>query len=246
MFIKPSRSILFIPNQFFCPRRIALRAFASLFMFVFLSMLNMTLYAQEKLIRDSSYEKVISERSAKIVNTLNISDSVIYIKVKDQIKQQYFQLSQIHDQYNLAVNNIKTSSSSKDSINGALLMEVDKKSICLKQLHDHFIVQITDLISAIDLDKIKDGMTYKILPLTWHAYTDMLQNLTQEQKEQMYKWLLEARELAMDEGSSEKKHEVFGKYKGKINNYLSAAGYNMKKEGEDWAKRIEASTKKTN
>ncbi len=207
-------------------------------------MLNIHLYAQQKNITDSAYEKVITERSAKIVNTLNISDSVIYKKVKDQIKNQYFQLSQIHDQYNLAVNDIKKNSSSKDSINGALLMEVDKKSICLKQLHNHFIVQLAELISATDLDKIKDGMTYNILPLTWHAYTDMLQNLTQEQKSQMYKWLLEARELAMDQGSSEKKHEVFGKYKGKINNYLSAAGYNMKKEGEDWAKRIEASRKK--
>jgi hypothetical protein len=31
---------------------------------------------------------------------------------------------------------------------------------------------------------------------------------------------------------------VFGKYKGRINNYLSAAGYDMKKEGEEWQKRI--------
>ncbi|MFM2327692.1 MAG: hypothetical protein RIR31_1894, partial [Bacteroidota bacterium] len=79
------------------------------------------------------------------------------------------------------------------------------------------------------------------------AYMDMLQNLTSAQKDKMYNWLLEARELAMDEGSSDKKHEVFGKYKGKINNYLSAAGYDMKKEGEDWAKRIKAAkeTKQT-
>jgi hypothetical protein len=56
----------------------------------------------------------------------------------------------------------------------------------------------------------------------------------------MYGWLVEARELAMDEGSSEKKHAVFGKYKGRINNYLSAEGYDMKKEGEDWGKRIQA------
>ena len=42
----------------------------------------------------------------------------------------------------------------------------------------------------------------------------------------------------MDAESSNKKHEWFGKYKGRINNYLSAAGYNMKKEGEEWQKRI--------
>jgi hypothetical protein len=65
-----------------------------------------------------------------------------------------------------------------------------------------------------------------------------LPNLTAEQKEKIYGWLVEARDIAMDQGSSEKKHAVFGKYKGRINNYLSAAGYDMKKEGEAWQKRI--------
>jgi hypothetical protein len=64
--------------------------------------------------------------------------------------------------------------------------------------------------------------------------------LTSEQKATIYDWLKEARELAMDGESSDKKHAVFGKYKGRINNYLSAAGYDMKKEGEEWAKRIQA------
>jgi hypothetical protein len=32
----------------------------------------------------------------------------------------------------------------------------------------------------------------------------------------------------MDEGTSDEKHKVFGKYKGRINNYLAAAGYNLK------------------
>jgi len=83
-------------------------------------------------------------------------------------------------------------------------------------------------------------MTYSVLPVTWKAYLEMLLHLTQEQKDKMYAWLVEARELAMDEGSSDAKHAVFGKYKGRINNYLSAQGYDMKKEGEDWAKRVQA------
>jgi hypothetical protein len=44
----------------------------------------------------------------------------------------------------------------------------------------------------------------------------------------------------MDAESSEKKHAWFGKYKGKINNYLSAEGYDMKKEGIAWKERIAA------
>ena len=55
-------------------------------------------------------------------------------------------------------------------------------------------------------------------------------------------WLTEARERAIDAESSDKKHAWFGKYKGRINNYLSAAGYDLKKEGIEWEKRRKAKT----
>jgi hypothetical protein len=89
-------------------------------------------------------------------------------------------------------------------------------------------------------------MTYSVFPKTYAAYVDMIPSLKQEQKDKIYNWLKEARELAMDEGSSERKHAVFGKYKGRINNYLSAEGYDVKKEGEEWQKRIKEKNNQTN
>lgn len=83
-------------------------------------------------------------------------------------------------------------------------------------------------------------MTYNVLPITYTAYQDMLPGLTEAQKTQILAWLTEAREHAMDAESSKKKHEWFGKYKGRINNYLSAAGVDMKKAGEEWQARIKA------
>jgi hypothetical protein len=56
----------------------------------------------------------------------------------------------------------------------------------------------------------------------------MLPNLTAEQKAQILAWLTEARELAMDGSTSDEKHGIFGKYKGRINNYLAKAGIDMK------------------
>ncbi|MGH8018178.1 MAG: DUF3826 domain-containing protein, partial [Opitutaceae bacterium] len=64
--------------------------------------------------------------------------------------------------------------------------------------------------------------------------------LTGEQKRQILAWLAEAREHAMDAGSSEAKHAWFGKYKGKINNYLAAAGYDAKKAEKTWLERRKA------
>jgi hypothetical protein len=65
----------------------------------------------------------------------------------------------------------------------------------------------------------------------------MIPSLKKEEKEQIMVWLVEAREKAMDAESSEKKHWWFGKYKGRINNYLSAQGYNITEEREAWEKR---------
>jgi Protein of unknown function (DUF3826) len=189
---------------------------------------------------DTVYQKVIAERTAKIVTTLDVTDAGKRIKVQEIIAAQYISLNAIHDASKATVATIKAKQLSKEEIADAVKKEGDNKSEKLKQLHTQFIGQLKSTLTEAQIEKVKDGMTYRILPVTWTAYLDMLQKLTPEQKDKMYAWLVEARELAMDEGSSDAKHAVFGKYKGRINNYLSAAGYDMKKEGEDWAKRIQA------
>jgi hypothetical protein len=203
---------------------------------------------QSAIAQQDEYKKVITERSAKIINTLHITDSGKYTNVLGLVVNQYFQLNMIHEADKAAVEAIKKQSSEKEKLDKAMKEQQEKKLQLLAQLHIKFIALLEDQLTQEQIEKIKDGMTYGVLPVTWAAYQDMLPQLTTEQKAQIYSWLKEARELAMDEGSSEKKHAVFGKYKGRINNYLSAAGYNMKMEGEEWQKRIkerEASKKQT-
>ena len=187
---------------------------------------------------DTAYQRVIAERTAKIVNTLEITDKAKAEKAQAIIASQYIQLNAIHDNSKATVTAIKAKPLSKEEIADAVKKEEENKSEKLRQLHIQFIGQLKNTLTEAQIEKVKDGMTYRVLPITWAAYLDMLPRLTQEQKDKMYAWLIEARELAMDQGSSDAKHAVFGKYKGKINNYLSAAGYDMKKEGEEWAKRI--------
>lgn len=185
-----------------------------------------------------AYRKVVTERAAKIVQTLSIKDSAAYYRVVNKIADQYIALNKVHDGSKAAVAALKQQNLSKEELATAVKKEEENKSASLRQLHTSFIKLLGADLSAAQVEKVKDGMTYGVLPLTWTAYQDMLPNLTKQQKEQIYAYLVEARELAMDEGTSDNKHKVFGKYKGKINNYLSAAGYDMKKEGEEWQKRI--------
>ncbi len=199
--------------------------------------------AQNKPDTDSAqkaYQKVITQRSNKIVLGLNIADSVVFYKVQNALVGQYSHLSALHDSLNGLVKTIKTTTTAKEQIAIAILQIENTRTEKLQVLHEQFIANISSVLSASQIAQLKDGMTYSILPITLKAYEDMLPNLTAEQKAQINTYLTEAREFAMDAESSEKKHAWFGKYKGKINNYLSAAGIDMKKAGQEWEERRKA------
>ena len=123
-----------------------------------------------------------------------------------------------------------------------LRKKTDKK---IGKLHKTYLKNLAKYLTTDKIDAVKDGMTYGVVPKTYFAFQDMLPNLTEAQKEFIYKNLVEAREHAMDAGSSKEKHAWFGKYKGRINNYLSKEGYDLNKESEDWHKRIEARKKES-
>jgi hypothetical protein len=68
--------------------------------------------------------------------------------------------------------------------------------------------------------------------------------LTAEEKSQILVFLKDAREEAMDGGSSKEKDTIFKKYKGKINNYLSDRGYDVAQAFKDWGAKQKAATAK--
>jgi Protein of unknown function (DUF3826) len=191
------------------------------------------------------FKTKLTERAKKIVNTLQLTDSSVYNNAVTALVNQYYNLSQVHDAYTAAVKTVKEKNAPKEEADKLIADETAKKAAALKNLHTAFLKQLSAKFTEAQIEKIKDGMTYNVFPITYAAYQKMILSLTNSQKLKIYDWLKEARELAMDEGSSDDKHKMFGKYKGKINNYLSAQGYNVKKEGDEWAKR-EAAEKKSN
>ncbi len=112
----------------------------------------------------------------------------------------------------------------------------------LAKLHKKYLKKLSSNLTEKQVEMVKDGMTYNVLPITYKAYQEEILTLSDDQKKQILTWLTEAREFAMDAESSDKKHAWFGKYKGRINNYLSAAGYDLKKEGIEWEKRRKAAS----
>ena len=192
---------------------------------------------------EEAYLKTITDRSAKIVNGLSIKDSVVYNKVVAQLVAQYSGLNKIQEADKALVTSIKQGTIAAEEKTVRLKEAEEKNNKELHTLHQSFISGLQQLLSPEQLELVKDGMTYRVFPITYAAYQDMIPTLTDAQKAKIYEWLKEAREVAMDAGSSDQKHAVFGKYKGRINNYLSAEGYDLKKATDEWQQRIKERNK---
>jgi hypothetical protein len=198
--------------------------------------------AQTQTLADqAAYTKAITDRSAKYVVNIGITDTISkkFVAVRNILVDQYRALGTIHDTRNTKVKEIKTAAGDDKAAVNAKVATLD--SVMNNQLatqHTVFLTKLGKELNAEQVEKVKDEMTYKKVAVTYNAYLDELPQLTEPQKVQLKTWLVEAREKAIDAGSSDEKTAIFGKYKGRINNYLSAQGYDMKKAGEEWQKRL--------
>lgn len=190
--------------------------------------------------RDPAYVESIVKRSQKIVDKLDIADTKAAENVCNIIANRYFELNDIYEARDAKVKQIKESGLTGDAKDEALKAAENEKDAALYRSHFAFPGNLSQFINEKQIEAVKDGMTYGVVKVTYEATLDMIPSLKEEEKAQIYAWLVEAREFAMDAENSNKKHAAFGKYKGRINNYLSARGYNLTKEREEWAKRVKA------
>jgi len=205
----------------------------SLFMGLFILNINSSLAQPEEM--DSGYLNVLKDRTAKIIRDLKLGDMEKAQRVQEIMIMQYCQLSKIHDLRDKKIQNIEEHNESESELQ-CIENEINS---ALYHLHAEYLAKLSSELSNDLIEKIKDGMTYGVTELTYSGYLTLLPGLTEVQKRFIYKNLIEAREFAMDAGSAEEKHAWFGKYKGRINNFLSSEGYDLK-EAENQLKNLQA------
>jgi len=184
------------------------------------SLLTLTANAQLVVLndegRDSAYVENIKGRAQKIVDGLQLTDQKQARAVRNIIANRYFLLNDIYEKF--------------------------KKGTpeCDAELYKHhFELQSALAVYLTDeqIDAVKDGMTFGRLKRDYQATLDMIPTLTEEEKLQVLIWLREAREFALDAPDSKGKHFWFDKYRGRTNNWLSARGYDLQKERDQWIQR---------
>ncbi|HTB84728.1 MAG TPA: DUF3826 domain-containing protein [Candidatus Sulfotelmatobacter sp.] len=167
----------------------------------------------------AKYTATIEGRTADILKVLNLDDTNKIAGVHDAIMAQYRALNAWHSE-----NDAKLKASKADTNAVAQIRS------SLKALHENFLDALAENLSPEQIEKVKDKMTYGKVQFTYQGYVTQYSNLSDENKAEILRLLKEAREEAMDGGSSNEKTAVFTRYKGKINNYLSKQGLQSEKK----------------
>lgn len=189
--------------------------------------------------RDPEYVKSIVGRSRKIVDELGLTNDSVATQVTNIVANRYFKLNDIYDARDAKIKFAKDSLDG-DARRSAVGIANSETDAALYRCHFEFPADLSIYLTPEQVDAVKDGMTYGVVKVTYDSYLDMIPTLTEDEKEQILAWLIEARELAIDAENSKKKHETFGKYKGRINNYLAKQGYDLQAERDAWYERVKA------
>jgi FtsZ-binding cell division protein ZapB len=209
-----------------------------------IAMLVELVYAQQKAaVTDDQYLKALESRVTKILAPLNIEKKRKQSKVHQIVLTQYQALNTIHSTRDLKIKELKSGNTAPANELKKVIADLESAAGQeITAVHSSFLHDLRRYLTDAQVDAVKDGMTYNVANITFKGYQDMLPALNDSQRTKIWNWLAEAREIAMDAETSEKKHWWFGKYKGRINNYLSSEGFDMKKESEAWQKRIKSAS----
>lgn len=190
---------------------------------------------------DEAYYKVAHQRAEKIIKEIQFESAELKEFSLQQITGFYINLKFIHESGDSNIQNGKTGNILNKAEVDKLKLEKERISESRSDsLKNDFLKKLSGSLSSQQIENIKEGITYGVAQKTYNAYLDMIPSLTEFQKDTIRKMLVEARETALSKGSSDEKHAVFGKYKGRINNFLSKQGYDLNKERAAWQERLKS------
>lgn len=172
-----------------------------------------------------------AKRVDDIITALKLKDTENSLNVRAILVQH---LENIH----------KVFSRRKASMDSLVIQDTDQLSKAKAQIWDNENGNLNKLqatflgkLSATSLlfeeiEQIKDLMTEGGRMREFDNYIALLPAMNNKQKNQVMSYLTEARENAMSAETAKERVQWFIKYRGRANNFLAAAGYNLREATE--------------
>jgi hypothetical protein len=187
---------------------------------------------------EAAYTRALEKRADDVLAVLRLNDPAKVAHVREAVINQYRGLRKLHDARDATIKALQSRPNPDGGGPGKQIeAERARADAASSALNDRFLAALAADLSPEQVEAVKDKMTYNKLQVTYNAYLAILPELTPAQKQFIFDTLKEARDKATYAGSSEEKSEVFNKYKGRVNNYLSAHGYDLKRAEKEAAER---------
>lgn len=178
---------------------------------------------------DPKYRETIRKRAADAVAAADVKDETKRAAAVKVVEAHYVGINDIHFDRDGAV----TAATDDKAVSAARA----KAAEAVAKVHGAFTKELAALLTGEQCDAVKDKMTYGVRTNTFRVYCEMLPKLTDEEKATVRAHLLAGREEALVAGDANEKHEKFRLAKGKITNYLSGRGYDLKAAEKEWQSR---------
>jgi hypothetical protein len=180
---------------------------------------------------ETEYAQKINARADDIVKALALPDAASAATVHEALLAQYRALDAWQRENEAPLKELKKASHSQDKATAEKAQtSINATYSSRKALRERFLQKLGAVLTPAQVEQVKDKLTYNKVQVTFNAYCQQYPTLNDEQKAKILGWLKEAREEAIDGGSSEEKSDIFNKFKGRINNYLVKQGLSNKKK----------------
>lgn len=183
---------------------------------------------------NAAYDVAVEKRTLKIMQVLSLTDSAKSNRVQIMIIANYHALRARDEAIDDELGDLPTDSNE---------WHVQKNDMILamcQPFHDRFLSALSKELTPGQVETVKDQLTYGKVKFTYDAYCSIIPNLNDEQKAKILDLLKQAREVAMEGGSSGEKDIIFQQYKDQINAWLNTQGIDVNKAIQDWTKQQKA------
>ncbi|RYZ30788.1 MAG: DUF3826 domain-containing protein [Chitinophagaceae bacterium] len=177
-------------------------------------------------------KNTISQRTAQILSGLHVGDADKQLKVQNVLSAYLDSLESVIATRQDKMRAALQSSDNKELAEARSQAAWDAAAGKLNKLHATFLGKLSSHLSREQIELLKDKMTENRLKAEYNRFLELLPNLNEQHKSQIMTYLIEARENAMDAETADMRAQWFIKYRGRANNYLAAAGYDLRKATE--------------
>lgn len=166
-------------------------------------------------------------KATKVVDELSLVNASARDNVFIVVANRYLELREIHQKYGERNKAIEALKLDKKTTDERLEVSYYQCNSDLYRSRFSYITWLSFYLDDVQIEKVKDAMTLHLFPAQYNAFMKGIPELTEDQKKRVCSWFEEAREFSMDFETGRQMRQMFTKYRGRLNNYLSKCGYDI-------------------